>query len=757
MLISATNVDAHSRLESSTPSAGSILPSVPPTVSMTFTEAVDSSYSSASLVASTGETVSAITLTVDPQNAQTALLAIASPDQPPGVYTIVWRVLSAVDGHATTGTLSFSAGTGSAPTISDVAGKEHSPWLTTIGRWLDLTGMMAIAGACAFMLIVTFGRPLKPVITSTAFGLRWISISAGIAGIAGLAISSMGLAISATGRSWNDPPPFSVWTDTLRHTSPGKALIVRAAMLALTVVLAAFWTRRPTRMVIVAGTITGLIGLATFSFSGHAAAESNPNLKIAIDLAHISGAAIWGGGLLVLGFALAWLLRSPDDDASRQSATSLILKSTTINLIAMLIIVGAGIVASASRVSGPQNLTGTSYGQALIVKVLLVILVLVIAGVNRLFIVPRLRQANDERNQVVERGQTRRIRMAVAIEIGFALLILFAAARMTEIAPANGPLTVDVASRTGEIHATSNSGDVTITVEGRLDPAATDTMSIRVTDSASGQPVTDLARVIVLATAANPLDRSGAQLRDRFDATPVNGRPGLYTIPRARLGFQAVWDLEISARRLGVQDASVVIPIDLTGTGPQPPRLVADSWQLPKLPITGWLALVAAVATFAGGIVLIKRLKGLEPVTGGIFLIVIVLITGAFFLTAYRSGPLQTAYVDASSPLDTTDPAIVQRGDVLFAEQCMSCHSIDGRGADMSATMGHGESGAAADLTKGAVLERTDGDLYGVVTDGLGGTEMPAFDIALTDEQRWEIVAHIRLLQDEAKNAPLPD
>ena len=94
---------------------------------------------------------------------------------------------------------------------------------------------------------------------------------------------------------------------------------------------------------------------------------------------------------------------------------------------------------------------------------------------------------------------------------------------------------------------------------------------------------------------------------------------------------------------------------------------------------------------------------------------------------------------------------------MLFAEQCMSCHSIDGPGADMSATMGHGESGAAADLTKGAVLERTDGDLYGVVTDGLGGTEMPAFDIALTDEQRWEIVAHIRLLQDEAKNAPLPD
>jgi mono/diheme cytochrome c family protein len=73
----------------------------------------------------------------------------------------------------------------------------------------------------------------------------------------------------------------------------------------------------------------------------------------------------------------------------------------------------------------------------------------------------------------------------------------------------------------------------------------------------------------------------------------------------------------------------------------------------------------------------------------------------------------------------------------------------------MSATMGHGESGGSADLTSGAARERTDGDLYGVITDGLGGTEMPAYDIALTEDQRWELVTHIRQLQDEAKNAPV--
>ena len=72
-----------------------------------------------------------------------------------------------------------------------------------------------------------------------------------------------------------------------------------------------------------------------------------------------------------------------------------------------------------------------------------------------------------------------------------------------------------------------------------------------------------------------------------------------------------------------------------------------------------------------------------------------------------------------------------------------------GEMADME---GHGDSGSSTDLTTGAVRARSDGDLYGVITDGLGGTEMPAYDIALTDDQRWEIVAHIRRLQDEARN-----
>ena len=743
---------AHARLESSDPAAGSILPAVPPTITMSFTEAVDPAYSSASLVSASGETVSAITLGVDPANGEHVTLTIASPDQPPGTYTVVWRVLSAVDGHAGSGTLSFSAGTGAAPTVNDVAAGEHSPWLTTIGRWLDLAGMMAIAGAAIFILVMTTRDRGDAAMTSLARSLRWIAIGAGIAGLIGLAISVVGLAIAATGAPWSDPPPVSAWRDTLRDTTPGRALMLRALMLALTIVLALIWARRTRLGLIALATLTGVVGLATFSYAGHAAAESHPTIRIAIDLVHLAGGAIWGGGLLVLGLTLMALLRTSNGDA-RHAATALILSATMLNLIVMVLIVVTGVITASARVSGPTNLTGEPYGQVLIAKVALVLIVLVIAGVNRLFIVPRLRQARAEDNAAHEAGQDERIRRAVAIEIGLALLILFAAARMTEIAPANGPLTVNVAARTGEIHLTTNAADLTFTLDGLLDPAAAETLSIRVTTTATGEPVTDLARLIVLATAPNPLDPNGAELRDRFDADPVEGQPGHYTIPRSRLGFDTEWHLSLSARRIGLEDATVTFPLDLTGTSPQPPRLVSDEWRWPTMPVTGWLALLAAVATFAGGIVLVKRLKGLEPVTGGIFLVVITAITIAFFLTGYRSGPIPTAYADRSSPVDLADPAVIQRGSLLFAEQCVSCHGISGQGTNMADTMGHTETGVI-DLTGAHAQQRTDGDLYGVVTEGVPGADMPAFDIALSDDQRWAIVAHIRQLQKDVERTP---
>jgi copper transport protein len=746
LLLLAPNVRAHARLESSSISPGAILSSVPATVTLDFSEPVDVDYSTASLIDATGQTVSSITLAVDSASPRRAMLTIVDTALPAGAYAIVWRVLSAADGHATTGSLAFSAGTGAAPTIASTTSAVSAPWATVTARWLELVGMLAIAGSLLFAALVPGSVRLQRTFT---IALHQIVLVAGALGLAGAAVSSLANAIAANDRSWGNLPSGREWWDALAGTDLGRAIAIRAVVFTVALVLASVLRLRGNRWVIWVASVAAVAALASFPLTGHARAASPRWLAVALDLAHLASAALWGGGIALLGLFLFRQL-ADRERATIDTAIAAIARFSRCALLAMILLVGSGIVSAAFHVSGPKNLTGESYGRTLILKVMLVVLVLVVAGTNRLFIIPRLRAAQGS-NRENAFGQSERIRQTALLEAVAALLILFAAARLTELPPADGPLTVDVAGRQGAISEQAAAGDLTIALTGQLDPAAGESLTITVTDAGNDEPASDLARVIVLATAPDPLAPDGDPIRDRFDAIAVDGAPGVYAFPRTRLGIQTTWQIEIAARRLGMPDANATFNLDLTAVGAQPPRLVDDHWRRPTLPWTGWLALAAAAATFAGGIVLLRRLKGLEPVTGGIFLAVIVLISSAFALSAYRSGPIPTNGHSLQNPASAADSSLLQPASDLFAAQCASCHGAAGQGTDNGE---HGHGGGDRDLTAGQTQQMSDGDLYTVITDGIGGTEMPAFGLAFTDEQRWTLVNLIREYQEQAEEAP---
>lgn len=738
----APNVRAHARLETSSIAPGAILPSIPSAVSLSFSEPVDAHYSTASLIDSTGATVSAITLSVDSGDLGTVTLSLASAGLPAGAYAIVWRVLSAADGHATTGALAFSAGTGTAPNIASTTSAISAPWATVAARWLELVGLLAIVGSLLFATVSPASVRQRQAFTRA---IRQIVIGASTLGVLGTAVSSVAIALSANDRSWGDLPSGQEWRDTLTDTDIGRAIGIRGLVFAISLVMTLAIYIRPSRARLTVGAIAGIAALSSFPLTGHARAVSVSWLAVSLDLAHLIAAAAWGGGIALLALFLFSQLLDRSDE-SFNAVNKAISRFSLTAFLAMIVLVGSGIASAAFHVSGPKNLTGESYGRTLIVKVILVALVLVVAGTNRLFILPRLRAAQRS-SQVIAFGQSERIRQTALLEALAALLILLAAARLTELPPADAPLTVDVAGGQGPIAESSTANDLTISLTGQLDPAADDSLTIAITDSVTGAPAVDLARVIVLVTAPDPLDPDGEPLRDRFDAASVDSAPGTYAFPRTRLGIQTDWQLEITVRRLGVVDANTTFDLDLTGAGAQPPRLVDDRWRWPNLPWSGWLALVGSAATFAGGIALIKRLRGLEPVTGGIFLAVILLISGAFALSAYRSGPISTSGHDLQNPVSTGDPLLTRAASQLFVAQCASCHGITGEGTGSGE---HEHSGNSGTLTANKTTRMSDGDLYTVITDGSGGTEMPAFGIALTDEQRWALVNLIREYQEQA-------
>ena len=82
------------------------------------------------------------------------------------------------------------------------------------------------------------------------------------------------------------------------------------------------------------------------------------------------------------------------------------------------------------------------------------------------------------------------------------------------------------------------------------------------------------------------------------------------------------------------------------------------------------------------------------------------------------------------------DAQAIELGRVQFRMSCAGCHGLHATG---------GRNGP--DLTRGTfAVGDTDTDLFRVVSDGVPGSEMPAFGGRLEDEQRWRLVSYVRSL-----------
>ena len=107
---------AHAELLSAVPAAGSAIASAPDAVQLTFTEAVDPGLSSVVLLRLDGRAVPLGALATDPADPKVLVADVpAGETLAAGTYTVVWSAYSAEDDHTSSGSFSFSVGTGTAP------------------------------------------------------------------------------------------------------------------------------------------------------------------------------------------------------------------------------------------------------------------------------------------------------------------------------------------------------------------------------------------------------------------------------------------------------------------------------------------------------------------------------------------------------------------------------------------------------------------------------------------------------------------
>ncbi|ADD28364.1 CopD family protein [Meiothermus ruber] len=173
----------------------------------------------------------------------------------------------------------------------------------------------------------------------------------------------------------------------LLETSQGNWLLLRLGLLVGLLFLSMGWFRLDRWLY--PPLALGL--LFTLTLTSHAAGGGL--VQMFAGLLHLAFAAAWGGSVLAL--AVAW-------PGSRYDAIlRAIQRLSTLGLGAVVLLSLMGLYLSWVRLGEVTHLWGTAYGQRLLLKLGLVGLVVGLAAVNRLWLLPRLREKRIKGLQTV--------------------------------------------------------------------------------------------------------------------------------------------------------------------------------------------------------------------------------------------------------------------------------------------------------------------------------------------------------------------
>lgn len=443
MLVAASAVLAHAKLESSVPAAGSTVNEPPTTVELRFSVRIQAAMSSISVV----EMSSGASLPVGPLEVANAgkTISVTLPKIEAGTYQVEWKALSA-DDHMIEGRFEFYVGTKGPETVAvskipDHGRMDHSStqreaevsWPQSLVRWATYVGMMLLTGGLGFRLFVAD----DDLVNSDLFNARLIVLlaAASILLLTGLMIA-LALQTKIVTGAVDPPGAMSI----LRETTFGPPWIMQAAsvVLALLLILVTRTTLRP--KLFSAAFVLSLITLLGSSLSGHARAAANEySFAIIADWLHLAAASVWIGGLFVIAIAVPPALRGIDPNAACERLGNWIRRFTRLAIPAVILVALTGLYNSWIHVDGFPALIETRYGQVLLIKVAIAGVMVVLGGINGLLLQRRLHAGSSGS----ENKAGSRLFRNVKVEGLLALAVLLLAALLAFLPPAREHIPIE--------------------------------------------------------------------------------------------------------------------------------------------------------------------------------------------------------------------------------------------------------------------------------------------------------------------------
>ena len=451
---------------------------------------------------------------------------------PQGVYTVSWKVTSAVDGHVTAGAYAF--GVGVAPSATDLAAAARAtqqPPPAVQGvliRWLEYLSAAGLLGLALFGVLAIepaggIGGPRLKELNE-----RLWRVAQGLAGL--LLAAVMAAVLDQAAQSGGGITPVSL--QATLGTGIGLDLLARVAVAAG---ILAFLLFQPQAVAVGrssqhrsvgaaaalepssvrgAGAMRGMLvaallaELLLYALSSHAQAVSTPELALVNDWLHLAFAGVWVGGLIALSLAVVPILGSrlkpragtvPGDFDNNQSFMPAVTGFSRVALISATGLAITGFYQALVHVGSLDNALATGFGQALIVKTALFAAALLLAGFHRWLLLPLLRQPAKTGATRARRFMGRTLPLETILAVG----VLAATGVVTSLPPANAASSPTAQTRTlagmrvvfeiVPLNVGPNEFRVTLTSKGRpVDNADKVELQLTMLDMNMGPSVVDL-------------------------------------------------------------------------------------------------------------------------------------------------------------------------------------------------------------------------------------------------------------------------
>ena len=373
----------HATLLRSVPAANSRLSKPPETIRLVFSEQVVPELSQISLTAPDGK-ATILKVANDPHDVHVLVGRVG--ERANGQYKVVWRVLSA-DGHAVSGSFSFSVESGNPGKLTSTASSTGQAALDSTTRD-SLKGSSASApttdtGSIPVVAAVLRGTGLGALMAG--LGLLFFAVTAGehrklaprAVIVRLIALGVILLVAHLVAWILTIPPPAGSETyfiTAVLRSTVGRVEMLRVA-LALLALCAIALARRETLALVLGGACLLVSGGV-----GHPAAI-HPYLSVPAKMAHLLSASLWIGGLLWL----MWLSRC-DDDACRREAS----RVSSVALLTVILIFLTGSLETILFLNTPGDLVHSAYGQLVLAKFIGLVLLVAYGAYNRFSLLPHL-------------------------------------------------------------------------------------------------------------------------------------------------------------------------------------------------------------------------------------------------------------------------------------------------------------------------------------------------------------------------------